>query len=105
VRLILVPKSQNVEPELLMEALFRQTDLEVRFALNMNVLDNGLVPRVMNLKEVLQAWLMHRQEVLVRRSQHRLEKVLHRIEVLEGYLIVYLNIDQVIKIIREKDDA
>ncbi|MBI4031685.1 MAG: DNA topoisomerase IV subunit A [Proteobacteria bacterium] len=104
IRLVLVPKSQNVEPELLMEALFRHSDLEVRFGLNMNVLDGGVVPRVMNLKEVLQAWLMHRQEVLVRRSQHRLEAVLHRIEVLEGYLIVYLNIDKVIKIIRTKDE-
>jgi topoisomerase IV subunit A len=100
IRLILVPKSQNVEAELLMEALFRNTELETRFALNMNVLDKGLTPKVMNLKEVLQAWLDHQQEVLVRRSQHRLEKVLHRLEVLEGFLIVYLNIDKVIKIIR-----
>lgn len=104
VRLVLVPKSQNIEPELLMESLFRQCDLEVKFALNMNVLDGGLVPKVMDLKQVLQAWLMHRQDVLVRRSQHRLEAVLHRIEVLEGYLIVYLNIDKVIKIIRTKDE-
>jgi topoisomerase-4 subunit A len=104
IRLVLVPKSQNVEPELLMEALFRQTDLEIRFALNMNVLDNGVMPKVMNLKEALRAWLMHRQDVLVRRSQHRLQQVLHRIEVLEGYLIVYLNIDKVIKIIRESDE-
>ncbi len=104
IRVVLVPKSRNVEAELLMEALYRNTDLESRFSLNMNVLDGGVVPKVMNLKEVLQAWLDHQQEVLVRRSQHRLEKVLHRIEVLEGYLIVYLNIDKVIKIIREKDD-
>ncbi len=104
VRLILVPKNRNVEPELLMEALFRHTDLEIRFNLNMNVLDGGLVPRVMNLKDVLRAWLDHRQDVLVRRSAHRLEKVLHRIEVLDGYLIVYLNIDEVIRIIREADD-
>lgn len=104
IRLILVPKSQNVEPELLMEALFRHSDLEVRFNLNMNVLDGGLVPRVMDLKDVLRSWLDHRQEVLVRRSQHRLEKVLHRIEVLEGYLIIYLNVDKVIKIIRTADD-
>ena len=104
VRLVLIPKSQNVEPELLMETLFRQCDLEIKFALNMNVLDGGLVPKVMDLKQVLQAWLMHRQDVLVRRSQHRLEEVLHRIEVLEGYLIVYLNIDKVIKIIRTKDE-
>ena len=104
IRLVLVPKSQNVEDELLMETLFRQSDLEIRFAMNMNVLDNGLVPKVMNLKDVLQAWLTHRQVVLVRRSTFRLDKVVNRIEVLEGYLIVYLNIDKVIKIIRTKDE-
>jgi len=104
IRLILVPKNRNVEPELLMEALFRNTDLETRFGLNMNVLDSGLVPRVMNIKQVLQSWLNHQQEVLVRRSNHRLEKVLHRIEVLEGYLVVYLNIDEVIRIIRFEDE-
>lgn len=108
VRLVLVPKNRNVEPELLMEALFRNSDLESRFALNINVLEyanaGNLLPRVMNLKEVLQSWLNHQQEVLVRRSQHRLEKVLHRLEVLNGYLIVYLNIDEVIRIIREEDE-
>ena len=104
IRLILVPKSKNIEPELLMEALYRNCDLESRFSLNMNVLDNGTVPRVMNIKEVLQAWMNHQQEVLVRRSQHRLEKVLHRLEVLEGYLTVYMNIDEVIRIIRYEDD-
>lgn len=104
IRIVLTPKNRNVEPELLMEALFRNTDLESRFNLNMNVLDGGLVPRVMNIKEVLQAWLVHRQEVLVRRSQFRLDKVLHRIEILAGYLIVYLNIDEVIRIIREEDE-
>ncbi len=104
VRIVLTPKSRNVEPELLMEALYRNTDLESRFSLNMNVLDNGLVPRVMDLKEVLRCWLDHRQEVLVRRSHFRLEKILHRLEVLEGYLIVYLNIDEVIRIIREEDE-
>lgn len=104
IRLILVPKNRNVDPTLLMEALFRNTDLESRFSLNMNVLEDGLVPRVMNLKEVLQAWMNHQKEVLVRRSQHRLEKVIHRLEVLEGYLVVYLNIDEVIRIIRFEDD-
>lgn len=104
IRLVLVPKSQNVEPELLMEALFRNSDLESRFSLNMNVLENGLVPRVMNLKEVLQAWMNHQKEVLVRRSNYRLDKVNTRLEVLEGYLIVYLNIDEVIRIIRFEDD-
>ncbi len=104
VRVVLVPKSRNIEPELLMEMLFRNSDLEVKFALNMNVLDGGLVPRVMPLREVLQSWLNHQKEVLVRRSEHRLGKVLHRLEVLAGYLIVYLNIDEVIKIIRNSDE-
>lgn len=100
VRLVLVPKNRNVEPELLMEAIFRNCDLETRFNMNLNVLEGGLVPKVMSLKEVLQNWLDHQQEVLVRRSTHRLEKVLHRLEVLEGYLVVYLNVDEVIRIIR-----
>lgn len=107
IRLILVPKSGNVEAEILMETLFRSTDLETRFNMNMNVLtlgdSGGLTPRVLSLKEVLRAWLDHQQVVLVRRSQHRLEKVLHRIEVLDGFLTVYLNVDKVIKIIRTKD--
>lgn len=105
IRIVLTPKSRNVEPELLMEALYRNTDLESRFNMNLNVLSNGgLVPRVMNLKEALQDWLDHQQEVLVRRSQFRLEKVLHRLEILEGYLVVYLNIDEVIRIVRFEDD-
>jgi len=104
VRIVLVPKSRNIEPALLMEALFRNCDLETRFSLNMNVLDKGVVPKVMGLKDVLQSWLNHQQEVLVRRSNHRLGKVLHRLEVLDGYLIVYLNIDEVIKIIRTSDE-
>jgi topoisomerase-4 subunit A len=104
IRLVLVPKNRNVEPALLMEALYRHSDLETRFNMNMNVLDNGLVPRVMDIKEVLRAWLDHRKVVLVRRTNHRLQKVLHRIEILEGYLIVYLNIDEVIRIIREEDE-
>ncbi len=103
-RLVLVPKNRNVEPEILMEALFRSSDLETRFNMNMNVLEDGLVPRVMNIKEVLQCWMNHQQEVLVRRSQHRLAKVLHRLEVLEGYLVVFLNIDEVIRIIRFEDE-
>lgn len=102
-RLVLVPKSRNVEPDLLMEALFRNTDLETRVSLNMNVLDQGVRPKVMNIKEVLQAFLMHRQDVLVRRSRHRLDKVNHRLEVLEGYRICFLNLDEVIRIIREED--
>lgn len=103
IRVVLVPKSGNVDAELLMEALFRATDLETRFSMNMNVLENGVTPRVMPLKEVIQAWLDHQQVVLVRRSQFRLGKVLNRIEILEGFLTVYLNVDKVIKIIRTKD--
>jgi topoisomerase-4 subunit A len=104
IRVVLVPKNRNVEPEILMEALFRASDLENRFPLNMNVLEDGVVPRVMNIKEVLQAWLNHRQVVLVRRSENRLGEVDHRLEVLAGYLVVYLNIDEVIRIIRESDE-
>jgi len=104
VRLILVPKSRNVDAALLMEQMFRQTDLEVRIPLNMNVLDRNTVPRVMNLPEVLQAFLDHRLEVLERRSRHRLGKIDHRLEVLGGYLIAYLNLDEVIRIIREEDE-
>jgi|TARA_R110002126_G_scaffold13118_3_gene56627 topoisomerase-4 subunit A len=104
IRLVLVPKNRNVEPELLMEALFRHSDLESRASLNMNVLENGVSPRVMNIKEVLREFLNHRQSVLVRRASNRLDKVMTRIEILEGYLIVYLNIDEVIRIIRESDE-
>ena len=104
VRVVLIPKSRNVEAALLMETLFRNSDLEVRVPLNMNVLDGGRVPRVMPLRDVLRAFLDHRREVLVRMSTHRLGKVIARIEVLEGYLIVYLNIDEVIRIIRTEDE-
>jgi topoisomerase IV subunit A len=104
VRLVLVPKSRTIEPELLMEQLFRSSDLEARIPLNMNVLDGGQVPRVMSLKEVLAAFVAHRREVLERRTEHRLEKIATRLEILEGYLAVYLNLDKVIKIIREEDE-
>ena len=104
IRVVLVPKNRNIEPELLMEALFRHSELETRFSLNLNVLDSGTTPRVMDIKEVLRCWLDHQQEVLVRRSQHRLIKVLNRLEILDGYLIVYLNIDEVIRIIRFEDE-
>lgn len=100
IRVVLVPKNRNVEPEILMEALFRSSDLETRFNMNLNVLENGLVPKVMNLKEALQNWLDHQQVVLVRRSQFRLDKILHRLQVLEGYMVVFLNVDEVIRIIR-----
>lgn len=104
IRLVLVPRNRNVEPEILMEALYRHCELESRFSMNLNVLENGRVPRVMDLKEILRAFLDHRQEVLVRRSHHRLEKVKHRLEVLDGYLIAYLNLDEVIRIIRFEDE-
>lgn len=104
IRIVLEPKSRNVDPEVLMESLFRQTDLETRISLNMNVLDGGRIPRVMSLKEVLQAYLDHRQVVLRRRTEHRLMQIANRLELLEGYLIAYLNIDEVIRIIRDEDD-
>jgi len=104
VRLVLVPKSRNVDPEVLMASLFQATDLEIRFSLNMNVLGADHVPRVMNLREVLQAFLDHRHEVLVRRSRYRLAQIDHRLEILSGYLIAYLNLDEVIRIIREEDE-
>jgi topoisomerase-4 subunit A len=103
VRLVLEPKTRGVEPEVLMETLYRATALESRFSLNMNVLDATRTPGVLNLKQVLAAWLAHRAEVLVRRSNHRLAAIDRRIEVLEGYLAVYLNLDEVIRIIREED--
>jgi topoisomerase-4 subunit A len=103
-RLVLEPKSRNVDADVLMESLFRQTDLEVRVQLNMNVLDAERTPRVMPLAEVLRAFLDHRHEVLVRRSRHRLDQIERRLEVLDGYLIAYLNLDEVIRIVREDDD-
>ncbi len=104
IRLVVVPKSRNVEAAHLMESLFRNTDLEIRFALNMNVLDKTHRPGVMNLKEVLQAFLDHRHEVLIRRSRYRLQKIQDRVEILDGYLVTYLNLDKVIKIIRTEDE-
>jgi len=104
IRIVLTPKTRLVDPDLLMEQMFRQSDLEVRISLNMNVLDKGTVPRVMSLKEVLAAFVAHRYEVLERRSAHRLEKIRARLEVLEGYLAVFLNLDKVIKIIRTEDE-
>jgi len=104
IRLVLEPKSRAVDPVLLMESLFRLTELELRFGLNMNVLSGGQIPNVLNLRDVLRQWLEHRIEVLVRRSQFRLRKIEHRLEVLDGYLIAYLNIDEVIKIVRFEDD-
>ncbi|MGE0251616.1 MAG: DNA topoisomerase IV subunit A [Dongiaceae bacterium] len=104
IRLVLVPKSRNVDPAMLMESMFQSSDLETRFGVNLNVLDATGVPRVMNLRELLQAFLDHRHNVLQRMSRHRLEQIDDRLEMLEGYLIVYLNLDAVIKIIREEDE-
>ena len=104
IRVVLVPKSRTVDPGLLMESLFKLTELESRFPLNMNVLSRGKVPNVLSLKGVLQEWLDHRKDVLVRRSKHRLAEIEKRLEILGGYLIAYLNIDEVIRIIREEDE-
>ncbi|MDH4981064.1 DNA topoisomerase IV subunit A [Hyphomicrobium sp. D-2] len=104
IRLVLEPKTRAVDPLLLMESLFRYSELEVRFGLNMNVLSAGQIPGVLSLRDVLWQWLEHRVEVLVRRSQYRLKKIEHRLEVLDGYLIAYLNIDEVIRIVRHEDN-
>ena len=104
IRVVLVPKSRSVDPAILMESLFKLSELENRFSLNMNVLSRGRVPNIVSLKEALQQWLDHRKEVLVRRSRHRLAEIERRLEILGGYLIAYLNIDDVIRIIREEDE-
>ncbi len=104
VRLILEPRSRSVDPVLLMESLFRLTDLEARISVNMNVLAEGRVPRVLSLRDVLGQWLAHRQVVLVRRSRFRLGEIARRLEVLGGYLVAYLNLDEVIRIIRHEDE-
>ena len=105
IRLVLEPRAGTVDAVILMEQLFKLTELELRFPLNLNVLDHGTTPRVMGLADALRAWLDHRKIVLVRRSQHRLEQIEARLEVLAGYIIAYLNLDEVIRIIREEDDA
>lgn len=104
VRIVLEPKNRSVDAKMLMEHLFKQTELEVRFAMNMNVLDSDGVPRVMSLKEVLAEFLKHRHNVLVRRVNYRLNKINSRLEILSGYLIAYLNLDEIIRIIREEED-
>ncbi|MFN4098698.1 MAG: DNA topoisomerase (ATP-hydrolyzing), partial [Pararhodobacter sp.] len=104
VRIVLEPRSKNVDPEQMMGMLMRVTDLEIRFSLNMNVLIDGRTPKVCGLREVLRAFLDHRRIVLQRRSQHRLEKIDHRLEVLEGFIIAFLNLDRVIDIIRYDDE-
>jgi len=104
VRIVLVPKSRTVDPTILMESLFKLSELENRIPLNMNVLSMGRVPKVMGLKDVLVEWLAHRREVLQRRSRHRLAAIERRLEILGGYLVAYLNLDEVIRIIREEDE-
>ena len=104
VRIVLEPKSRSVLPEQLMEHLYKNTDLQVNFNLNMNVLDADHTPKVMNIKEVLQAFLKHRDQVLIRRSKYRLDKIIHRMELLEGFLIAFLNLDRIIEIIRNEDE-
>jgi topoisomerase-4 subunit A len=104
VRLVIEPKSRGVDPELMMESLFRLTELESRISLNLNVLVKGRIPKVVGLAEALREWLDHLREVLLRRKNHRKEEIEHRLEVLGGLLIAYLNIDKVIKIIRTEDE-
>lgn len=104
IRLILEPKNRSVDAEMLMESMFRTTDLETRFNMNLNVLDATGTPRVMNLKEILFAFLEHRLDVLIKRTNYRLGKIAHRLEVLGGLMIAYLNLDEVIRIIREEDE-
>ena len=103
-RVVLEPRTKNVDPDILMGMLYRNSDLELRFSLNMNVLIDGLTPKVCSMKEVLRAFLDHRQEVLVRRAVHRLSKIDHRLEVLEGFILAFLNLDRVIDIIRFDND-
>ncbi|MDN5929298.1 MAG: DNA topoisomerase IV subunit A, partial [Hyphomicrobiales bacterium] len=104
IRLVLVPKSRTVDASILMESLFKLTELESRISLNMNVLSRGRVPNVLSLREALAEWLAHRREVLQRRSRHRLGEIERRLEILGGLLVAYLNIDEVIRIIREEDE-
>jgi topoisomerase-4 subunit A len=103
-RIVLEPRARTVDPQVLMDGLFRMTDLESRFPLNLNVLDANRTPRVMGIKEVLTAWLAHQIEVLIRRSNHRIAQIDGRLELLDGYIIAYLNLDRVIEIIRTEDE-
>ncbi len=104
IRVVLEPRARTVDADVLMESLFKLTELEARVSLNMNVLVRGQIPKVLSLAEALREWLDHRREVLLRRSNYRLEQIAHRLEVLGGYLIAYLNLDEVIRIIREEDE-
>ena len=100
IRLVLEPKSKNIPPEILMEHLFKKTDLENRFSLNMNVLQDGKMPRVSSLKDLLQNYVNHGRNILIRRSNYRLKNIDTRLHLIEGFLVTYLNIDRVINIIR-----
>lgn len=104
IRIVLEPKTRTVDAELLMESIFKLTDFEVKIPLNLNVLSMGKVPNVLSLSETLQQWLDHRKDVLIRRSQNRLNEIARRLEILSGYLIAYINLDEVIRIIREEDE-
>lgn len=104
IRLVLVPRNRNVDPELLKESLYRMSDLETRFSLNLNVLDATRTPGVMGLKLLLQEWVYSQIDILLRRSRHRLEKIASRLELLEGYIVAYLNLDRIIEIIRTEDE-
>jgi|CXWL01.1.fsa_nt_gi topoisomerase-4 subunit A len=104
IRIVIEPRTRAVDPDVLMESLFKLSELEVRISLNMNVLDADRTPRVLSLKEVLTRWIRHQIEVLVKRARHRLGKIDDRIELLDGYLIAYLNLDRVIEIIRTEDE-
>ncbi|MCC6827877.1 MAG: DNA topoisomerase IV subunit A [Novosphingobium sp.] len=104
IRIVLVPRSRNVEPDLLKESLYRLSDLETRFSLNLNVLDSRRMPGVLGLKLLLQEWVISQIDILLRRSQHRLDKIAARLELLEGYIIAFLNLDRIIEIIRTEDE-
>ncbi len=104
IRLVFVPKSRNVDPELLKQSLFKLTDLETRFNLNLNVLDAGRTPGVMGIKLLLQQWVIAQIDILLRRTQHRLDKIADRLELLDGYIIAFLNLDRIIEIIRTEDE-
>src|SRR5208283_4675625 len=104
VRIVLEPRSRAVEPATLMESLFKLSELETRISVNMNVLVDGVTPRVVSLGEALQQWLDHRRTVLVRRSRHRLAAIDKRLELLAGMIVVFLNLDEVIRIVREEED-
>ncbi|MDB4125347.1 DNA topoisomerase IV subunit A [Amylibacter sp.] len=104
IRLVLEPRAKTVDPTVLMETLFRMSDLEIRFNLNLNTLIDGRTPKVCSMKEVLKAFIDHKRDVLLRRSKHRMDKIDHRLEVLEGYIVAFLNLDRVIEIIRNEDE-